>query len=56
MTTFTTQDRQDNQRTPLTVERIRLLANEYLFINKNCGEIEGYYQLARAIEKAHGVE
>ena len=33
----------------LTDSEIRLLADEYLFINRNCNEIEGYNQFAKAI-------
>jgi hypothetical protein len=47
MTTFTTQDRQDAQRTPLTDDEILQL---YTDINGN-----GIIAFARAIERAHGI-
>jgi hypothetical protein len=52
MTTFTTQDRLDAQRTPLTDEQIEKLA-EYHGIDSlyKTGRIE----FARAIERAHGI-
>jgi len=56
MTTFTTQDRQDAQRTPLTKEEIIELAGQCLrggtaWHNPELDEIE----FARAIERAHGI-
>ena len=52
MTTFTTQDRQDAQRTPLTEDEIQKLA-EYHGIDSlyKTGRID----FARAIERAHGI-
>ena len=47
MTTFTTQDRQDAQRTPLTDEQIIQL---YADIDGR-----GIIEFARAIERAHGI-
>ena len=55
MTTFTTQDRQDAQRTPLTMEEI------YIIYEKVEAEtISSTWKLfpieiARAIERAHGI-
>ena len=47
MTTFTTQDRQDAQRTPLTNDDILII----WMANGDKGAIE----FARAIERAHGI-
>ena len=62
MTTFTTQDRQDAQRTPLTKEQIAELKYEYIsFETFDEGEygteynIYGVEEFARAIERAHGI-
>jgi len=54
MTTFTTQDRQDAQRTPLTDEEITKIYKEVSepFGQKRLYEIHDF---ARAIEKAHGI-
>jgi hypothetical protein len=64
MTTFTTQDRQDAQRTPLTDVEIRLIAHPFLkhhftYVKETDTDIvqaefdiEGF---ARAIERAHGI-
>jgi len=50
MTTFTTQDRQAAQRTPLTMEQIMQLYNpEYSYIEAEV------ILFARAIERAHGI-
>ena len=46
MTTFTTQDRQDAERTPLTEELIMSISYYY----KN-----DPIEFARAIERAHGI-
>jgi len=52
MTTFTTQDRQDAQRTPLTDEEINKIHNEVCgWGNPSSDEVE----FARAIERAHGI-
>ena len=64
MTTFTTQDRQDAQRVPLTDEKIMELAAECREYNKvkefgTGKEIEVQWlncpKFARAIERAHGI-
>ena len=52
MTTFTTQDRQDAQRTPLTDEQIHDIWKS-LWEGGNIGHIA--YTYARAIERAHGI-
>ena len=49
MTTFTTQDRQDVQRTPLTEEQIKEIMSEFYSYNPRLLEF------ARAIERAHGI-
>lgn len=52
MTTFTTQDRQDAQRTPLTSTEIMNIGDKYLrtaFVPAEALEF------ARAIERAHGI-
>jgi hypothetical protein len=52
MTTFTTQDRQDAQRTPLTLEEINKIHNEVCgWGDPSNDEVE----FARAIERAHGI-
>ena len=52
MTTFTTQDRQDAQRTPLTQEQIdNILESLDVYIDTHAGVM----QFARAIERAHGI-
>jgi hypothetical protein len=56
MTTFTTQDRQDAQRTPLTDEQIKQIAKqEDWFIYENEELNIPMYEFARAIERAHGI-
>jgi len=53
MTTFTTQDRQDAQRTPLTEEQIEQIyesAEIWDYITKR-----DTITFARAIERAHGI-
>ena len=52
MTTFTTQDRQDAQRTPLTEEQIRLLINDVRDYDIDTYDLIVF---ARAIERAHGI-
>jgi hypothetical protein len=54
MTTFTTQDRQDAQRTPLTDAEITKIYKE---VSEPFGEKRLYeiHDFARAIEKAHGI-
>lgn len=52
MTTFTTQDRQDAQRTPLTNDEIREIGDACEL--KNNG-ILNWIEFARAIERAHGI-
>jgi hypothetical protein len=56
MTTFTTQDRQDAQRTPLTVEAI-LNEVESIFGDEFYDHTDDPYfvAFARAIERAHGI-
>jgi hypothetical protein len=55
MTTFTTQDRQDAQHTPLTIDQldnifgICALNTEYTF------SADQLHEFARAIERAHGI-
>jgi hypothetical protein len=52
MTTFTTQDRQDAQQTPLTQEQIdNILESIEVYIDTHAGVL----QFARAIERAHGI-
>ena len=55
MTTFTTQDRQDAQRTPLTYEQIEACRIEACekYIDETLFPIDWYF--ARAIERAHGI-
>jgi len=55
MTTFTTQDRQDAQRTPLTDEQI-----QNIYLEKYDGHMgflspDEVKEFARAIERAHGI-
>jgi len=51
MTTFTTQDRQDAQRTPLTEEEITKIYNK-VYDEQHQNQV---LALARAIERAHGI-
>jgi len=51
MTTFTTQDRLDAQRTPLTDEEIQKILFSTIFSSSADELIE----FARAIERAHGI-
>lgn len=55
MTTFTTQDRQDAQRTPLTDEQIW----DYIPMRRNDifveTEPQDFIEFARAVERAHGI-
>ena len=53
MTTFTTQDRQDAQRTPLGDEEIMQLYEEY--IETQYASESNVLGFARAIERAHGI-
>ena len=53
MTTFTTQDRQDAQRAPLTDEEIMQLYEEY--IETQYASESNVLGFGRAIEKAHGI-
>ena len=53
MTTFTTQDRQDAERTPLTNELIRDI--QAMCHLKNVGYDTFIMRFARAIERAHGL-
>jgi len=58
LTTFTTQDRQDAQRTPLTAEDVYKLAEQYIRLFDNGGivpDVMGALEFARAIERAHGI-
>ena len=55
MTTFTTQDRQDAERTPLTDNKIAELADKFLYHIAVSYEEMGLYDFARAIERAHGI-
>ena len=57
MTTFTTQDRQDAQRTPLTNEKIEKLYFNIFGPTPGIGLnlTNGQYEFARAIERAHGI-
>ena len=55
MTTFTTQDRQDAQRPPLTDEQIYEI---YLKVETDVMASKGKMfpiEIARAIERAHGI-
>ena len=56
MTTFTTQDRQDAQRTPLTEEAIYKIYDE-TYDRVGASEVQLYFpiEIARAIERAHGI-
>ena len=61
MTTFTTQDRQDAQRTPLTDEQLGKLAlSSGAWQSRKSGTIYpddmNFIEFARAIERAHGIE
>jgi hypothetical protein len=52
MTTFTTDDRIDAQRAPLTEEQIdNILESLDVYIDTHAGVL----QFARAIERAHGI-
>jgi hypothetical protein len=53
MTTFTTQDRQDAQRTPLTDEDIQTIWRGVLTDFDNNDNLN--LRFARAIERAHGI-
>jgi hypothetical protein len=60
MTTFTTQDRQDAQRTPLTNQQIREIMKQCTFTDYTLDDEEpfeqfDYHEFARAIERAHGI-
>ena len=50
MTTFTTQDRQDAQRTPLTDAEIK-----DIWMVRPANTAEAVIAFARAIERAHGI-
>jgi len=51
MTTFTTQDRQDAQRTPLSdQELLKMAADKFHYT-----EYKLAIEFARAIERAHGI-
>ena len=52
MTTFTTQDRQNAQRTPLTDEEI---VDMYFVSNLLPQPHDAIIKFARAIERAHGI-
>ena len=57
MTTFTTQDRQEAQREPLTEKEIWELHQEHID-EVTCGhsmKTIGFIEFARAIERAHGI-
>lgn len=52
MTTFTTDDRKDAERTPLTEDQIdNILESLDVYIDTYAGVM----QFARAIERAHGI-
>jgi hypothetical protein len=53
MTTFTTQDRQDAQRTPLTKEELIALFTKVWDSTTNQNGV--FIEFARAIERAHGI-
>jgi hypothetical protein len=55
MTTFTTQDRQDAQRTPLDIQQIAELMPGRPNRNFTTEEEIEYIVFARAIERAHGI-
>ena len=60
MTTFTTQDRQEAQRTPLTDEKLGKLAlSSGAWRSPKSGHIYpddmNFIEFARAIERAHGI-
>lgn len=58
MTTFTTQDRQDAQRTPLTEEEITELVKDNFIGAIKVGIVlthDNVIEFARAIERAHGI-
>jgi hypothetical protein len=44
------------QRKPLTEEDLRKLADKHLFYQPEGYEVSGIYNLARAIEAAHGIK
>ena len=46
----------DTQRKPLTEEDLRKLADKHLFYQPEGYEVSGIYNLARAIEAAHGIK
>ena len=55
MTTFTTQDRQDAQRTPLSEFEIKgILAQSECWIGED-SSMPNFIAFARAIERAHGI-
>ena len=47
---------QPEQRKPLTEEDLRKLADKHLFYQPEGYEVSGIYNLARAIEAAHGIK
>ena len=51
MTTFTTQDRKDAERTPLTNEELQKLVLDNIFTY----DLDDLIEFARAIERAHGI-
>jgi CRISPR/Cas system type I-B associated protein Csh2 (Cas7 group RAMP superfamily) len=53
MTTFTTQDRQDAERTPLTEEEVQKIWRLVLTDFDNNDNLN--LRFARAIERAHGI-
>ena len=59
MTTFTTQDRQDAQRAPLTEEQCMEIYKQTQEYVDQCWEIAKHkyfpIEIARAIERAHGI-
>ena len=61
MTTFTTQDRQDAQRTPLADEKIyEIYTDTEQKVTDSWNQLSGvklYFpiEIARAIERAHGI-
>jgi hypothetical protein len=55
MTTFTTQDRQDAQRTPLTRKQIDDILESMGKYVEDTPEDAEVIEFARAIERAHGI-
>ena len=55
MTTFTTQDRQDAQRTPLSEDNLELVFLQVRLPAPHDITYDDLVRFARAIERAHGI-